>query len=248
MILLALAFLATALLYSAAGFGGGSTYTALLVLGGVDYRAVPIVSLLCNILVVSLGTWRFARAGHLDWRRMWPLGVTSVPAAWLGGRLMMGESLFVGLLGTTLLAAGLLTLWQPAWQRAGPPVAAGRWVEPLAGAVLGLAAGVVGIGGGIFLAPLLYMLRWGPPKRIAAACAAFILVNSIAGLSGQASKGLGTVGAVIGEHWLLYPAVALGGIVGATLGSGRLDPKWVRVLTALLILYVAAKLLMRLVG
>jgi uncharacterized membrane protein YfcA len=92
------------------------------------------------------------------------------------------------------------------------------------------------------------MLRWGPPKRIAAACAAFILVNSIAGLAGQASKGLGTVGAVIGEHWLLYPAVALGGIVGATLGSGRLDPKWVRVLTALLILYVAAKLLMRLVG
>jgi uncharacterized membrane protein YfcA len=248
MILLALAFLATALLYSAAGFGGGSTYTALLVLGGVDYRAVPIVSLLCNILVVSLGTWRFARAGHLDWRRMWPLGVTSVPAAWLGGRLMIGESLFVGLLGATLLAAGLLMLWQPSWQRDGPPVAAGRWAEPLAGAVLGLAAGVVGIGGGIFLAPLLYMLRWGPPKRIAAACAAFILVNSIAGLAGQASKGLGTVGAVIGEHWLLFPAVALGGLVGATLGSGRLDPKWVRLLTALLILYVAAKLLMRLGG
>jgi uncharacterized membrane protein YfcA len=248
MILLALAFLATALLYSAAGFGGGSTYTALLVLGGVDYRAVPVVSLLCNVVVVSLGTWRFARAGHLDWRRMWPLCVTSVPAAWLGGRLMIGETLFVALLGTTLLAAGLLMLWQPAWQREGPPVAAGRWVEPLAGAVLGFAAGVVGIGGGIFLAPLLYMLRWGPPKRIAAACAAFILVNSIAGLAGQASKGLGAVGAVIGEHWLLFPAVAFGGIVGATLGSGRLDPKWVRVLTALLILYVAAKLLMRVGG
>jgi uncharacterized membrane protein YfcA len=245
-ILLAVAFLATALLYSAAGFGGGSTYTALLVLGGVDYRTVPIVSLLCNVVVVSLGTWRFAHAGHLDWRRMWPLCVTSVPAAWLGGRLMIGETLFVALLGTTLLAAGLLMLWQPAWQREGPPLAASRWVEPTAGGVLGFAAGVVGIGGGIFLAPLLYMLRWGPPKRIAAACAAFILVNSLAGLVGQASKGLGTVGAVVGEHMLLFPAVALGGIVGASLGSGRLDPKWVRVLTALLILYVAAKLLMRL--
>jgi uncharacterized membrane protein YfcA len=246
MILLALLFLGTALLYSAAGFGGGSTYTALLVLGGVDYRAVPIVSLLCNVIVVSVGTWRFARSGHLDWRRAWPLFVTSVPAAWLGGRLVIGEMLFVGLLGVSLLIAGLLMLWQPRWQREAAPVASQRWVEPVAGAGLGFVAGVVGIGGGIFLAPLLYLLRWAPPKRIAATCAAFILVNSIAGLAGQASKGLGAVGAVVGEHALLFPAVAVGGMIGAWLGSDRLDPKWVRILTALLILYVAARLLMRL--
>jgi uncharacterized protein len=248
MIWLALLFFATALLYSAAGFGGGSTYTALLVLAAVDYRAVPIVSLLCNILVVSVGTWRFARAGHLDWRKAWPLFVTSVPAAWLGGRLMIGETLFVGLLAGLLLVAGLLMLWQPRWQRVAQPVATQRWIEPLAGALLGFAAGVVGIGGGIFLAPLLYLLRWASPKRIAATCAAFILVNSIAGLVGQASKGLGTVGAVIGDYWLLFPAVAVGGTIGASLGSDRLDPKWVRILTAILILYVAVKLAMRLAG
>jgi uncharacterized membrane protein YfcA len=246
MIVLALLFFATALLYSAAGFGGGSTYTALLVLGGVDYRAVPVVSLLCNIIVVSVGTWRFARGGHLDWRRAWPLFVTSVPAAWLGGRLAIGETLFVGFLGASLLVAGLLMLWQPAWQRSGEPLAAARWVEPVAGAGLGFAAGVVGIGGGIFLAPLLYLLRWGPPKRIAATCAAFILVNSLAGLAGQAGKGLGAAGMVIGEHALLFPAVALGGTIGAWFGSDRLDSKWVRILTALLILYVAARLLLRL--
>ena len=248
MTILAALFFATALLYSAAGFGGGSTYTALLVLSAVDYRAVPIVSLLCNVTVVSVGTWRFARGGHLDWRRAWPLFVTSVPAAWLGGRMVVGEMLFVGLLGASLLVAGLLMLWQPAWQREGEPATVQRWVEPVAGAGLGFAAGVVGIGGGIFLAPLLYLLRWGPPKRIAATCAAFILVNSIAGLAGQASKGLGAVGAVVGEHWLLFPAVAAGGMIGAWLGSDRIDAKWVRVLTVLLVLYVAARLLLRLVA
>jgi uncharacterized membrane protein YfcA len=249
-IALAALFFATALLYSVAGFGGGSTYTALLVLTGVDYRVVPIVSLLCNVIVVGVGTWRFARGGHFDGRRAWPLFVASIPAAWLGGRLMIGEMLFVGLLGASLLVAGLLMLWQPAAEIEGQSEAASaaarRWVEPVAGAGLGFVAGVVGIGGGIFLAPLLYLLRWGPPKRIAATCAAFILVNSLAGLAGQASKGLGAVGAVAGEHALLFPAVAAGGMIGAWLGSDRLDPKWVRILTALLILYVAARLLLRL--
>lgn len=239
------AFFVTALLYAAAGFGGGSTYTALLVLADTDVRAVPVISLMCNILVVTVGTWRFARAGHLDWQRSWPLFVLSVPAAWLGGRLMIGETLFVGLLALSLLVAGLLMLWQPYWQRetAAPPRA--RWIEPAAGGVLGFLAGVVGIGGGIFLAPLLYMLRWGAPRAIAATCAAFILVNSISGLAGQASKGLGAAGAVMADHALLFPAVLVGGFVGSSVGANRIDPKWVRVLTALLILYVAVRLGLR---
>lgn len=244
MILLALLFFATAMLYGAAGFGGGSTYTALLVLGQVDYRAVPILSLLCNVIVVSVGTWRFAKGGHFDWRRAWPLFVTSVPAAWLGGRLVIAEGLFTGLLGAALLVGGLAMLWQPALQRAAAPRSSSRWVEPIAGAGLGFLAGLVGIGGGIFLAPLLYLLRWGAPKRIAATCAAFILVNSLAGLAGQASKGLGAVVAVAGEHWALFPAVAAGGMIGATLGATRIDARWVRLLTAALILFVAARLLL----
>lgn len=242
MIGLALAFFVTALLYAIAGFGGGSTYTALLVLAGTDYRAVPILSLACNILVVSVGTWRFARAGHLDWRRVWPLFVTSVPAAWLGGRLVVEKDLFVGLLAGSLLVAGLTMLWQPYWKRDITPEPGPRWIEPVAGGGLGFLAGVVGIGGGIFLAPLLYLLRWDAPRRIAATCAAFILVNSISGLAGQASKGLGAAAAVIGEHGLLFPAVLVGGILGASLGSRRIEPQWVRIVTALLILYVAVRL------
>ena len=242
MIALALAFFITAALYAIAGFGGGSTYTALLWLGGVDYRAIPILSLACNILVVTVGTWRFARAGHFDWRRAWPLFVTSVPAAWLGGRLVVERELFIGLLAGSLLVAGLTMLWQPYWKREIEPAPGPRWIEPVAGGGLGFLAGVVGIGGGIFLAPLLYVLRWDSPRRIAATCAAFILVNSISGLAGQASKGLGAAAAVIGDHGLLFPAVLLGGMLGASLGSRRIDPKWVRIVTALLILYVAVRL------
>lgn len=248
MIGLALAFFVTALLYAIAGFGGGSTYTALLVLAGTDYRAVPILSLACNILVVSVGTWRFARAGHLDWRRVWPLFVTSIPAAWLGGRLVVEKDLFVGLLAGSLLVAGLVMLWQPYWKRDITPEPGPRWIEPVAGGGLGFLAGVVGIGGGIFLAPLLYLLRWDGPRRIAATCAAFILVNSIAGLAGQASKGVGTTAAVLGEHGLLFPAVLLGGLLGAGLGARRIEPQWVRIVTALLILYVAGRLGIEVVG
>ena len=242
MIELAAAFFVTALLYAIAGFGGGSTYTALLVLAKTDFRAVPIVSLACNILVVSVGTWRFARAGHLDGKRAWPLFVTSVPAAWIGGSLHIPRQVFLGLLAASLLVAGLVMLWQPMWKRDVAPEPGPRWIEPVAGGALGLLAGGVGIGGGIFLAPLLYLLRWDAPKRIAATCAAFILVNSIAGLAGQASKGIAAVGAVLGEHALLFPAVVAGGIIGAGLGARTIAPYWVRIVTAVLILYVAITL------
>jgi hypothetical protein len=246
---LAALFLLTALLYGAAGFGGGSTYNALLVLAGTDYRAVPVVALACNILVVTVGSWRFSRSGHVDWRRIWPLLVLSVPFAWLGGRLVVAEMFFVGLLAASLLAAGLLMLWQPLWEKEAPGAARSLWLEPVAGGALGFLAGMVGIGGGIFLAPLLYMLRWGPPKAIAGTCAVFILANSLSGLAGQLVKGSDGAGAAaLAAHWPLFPAVLVGGLIGSTLGSGRLHPKYVRILTALLILYVAVRLAIRFYG
>lgn len=241
-------FFVTALLYGAVGFGGGSTYSALLVLGGADYRAVPVVALACNIIVASAGSWRFARSGHVDWRRIWPFFALSIPFAWVGGRLVVAETVFVGLLAVSLLAAGLLMLWQPLWQREGPPRIASRWVEPAAGGALGFVAGLVGIGGGIFLAPLLYVLRWGSPRAIAGTCAVFILANSISGLAGQLAKGAADFGHLLAAYWPLCPAVLAGGLIGASLGSRRIDPRYVRILTALLILYVAVRLAIRFYG
>lgn len=243
---LAALFFVTALLYGAAGFGGGSTYNALLVLAGADYRSVPVIALACNILVVAIGSWQFARSGHVEWRRIWPLFVLSIPFAWLGGRLAVSEIVFVGLLAVSLLAAGLLMLWQPLWEKEAPIGRRSLWLEPVAGGALGFLAGIVGIGGGIFLAPLLYMLRWAPPKAIAGTCAVFILANSLAGLAGQLAKG--SSAEALAAYWPLFPAVLIGGLIGSTLGSSRLDPKYVRILTALLILYVAVRLAIRFYG
>jgi uncharacterized membrane protein YfcA len=240
--LLALFFFITALLYAAAGFGGGSTYNALLVLAGTDYRAVPIIALSCNILVVSVGSWRFARAGHVDWRRIWPLFAASVPLSWVGGRLHVPEMLFVGLLAVSLFAAALLMLFQRRQDDEPPQQRRRVWLEPVIGGALGLLSGVVGIGGGIYLAPILHLLRWGEARAIAGTCAVFILVNSIAGLAGQLGK-WGSVGiGILSEHWLLLPAVLVGGAIGSALGSDWLAPRRVRTLTAILVLYASVRL------
>jgi uncharacterized membrane protein YfcA len=244
--ILAALFLITAFLYAAAGFGGGSTYNALLVLAGTDYRVIPILSLSCNIIVVSAGSWRFARSGHVAWRRIWPLFAASVPLSWLGGRLAVPEKVFVGLLAISLLAAGLLMLLRRDTGDPAPPEHPRRWLEPVIGGGLGLLSGIVGIGGGIYLAPILHLLRWGNARAIAGTSAVFILVNSIAGLAGQFGKGAGVDGmATLTAHWMLFPAVLLGGSVGSAVGSDWLPPKYLRILTALLVLYAAARLFLR---
>lgn len=245
MLALALTFFVTALLYATVGFGGGSTYSALLVLARTDYHAIPVIALLCNLVVVTIGSWRFARAGEVPWRRIWPLFTLSVPLAWLGGRLPVAQILFVGLLAASLIIAGLAMLWQ----RRPPPddsVTAPSWREPVIGGVLGLLAGIVGIGGGIFLAPVLHLMRWGGARAIAGTCAVFILVNSLAGLAGQLAKS-GAVGmaATVGAHWLLFPAVAVGGLTGSMIGAGPLKARHVAVVTALLVLYVGGQLALR---
>ena len=245
---LALLFAVTALLYAAVGLGGGSTYNALLVLSGVDFALLPVIALCCNILVVSGGTARFSAAGHIPWRRVWPIFAVSVPMAWLGGRLPVSELVFAGLLGGSLLFAGasLLVPGPPVDAGSAPAPASRRWLGPASGGGAGLLAGIVGIGGGIFLAPVLHLTRWGHAKAIAGTCSAFILVNSIAGLGGQVTKlnDLGRLGE-LKDYWPLFPAVLVGGQAGSLLGSRFLSSLLLRRLTAVLVLYVAARLLWR---
>lgn len=244
---LAFLFFITALLYASVGFGGGSTYNALLVLSDVDHRVLPAVALTCNIAVVLGGTFRFWRSGHLRAGRLLPFLATSVPAAWAGGRLPVSETVFIGVLSTALLASGLHLLFDR-----GDPVTEkrsyqGRTLPLLIGLILGLVAGIAGIGGGIFLAPVLYHLRWGRPREIAAAASLFILVNSVSGLIGQMMKlaAAEETTALLG-YWPLLPAVIIGGQIGSHLASGSLPPVFIRRATAVLVLFVAVRLFLRL--
>lgn len=251
LILIAALFLLVAAAYSSAGFGGGSTYNALLMLSGMDFRLVPAIALSCNILVVCGGVYHYWRAGALSGRALWPFIVLSVPMAWLGGRLPVSEQLFTALLGFSLLLAAVQMVLKPAAATAAPVRTGPRYwliAAPLGGTI-GLLAGVTGIGGGIFLAPMIYLLRLAPARSVAGITSGYILVNSVAGLAGQMMKmdGFSPLGGWL-QSWPLFVAVVIGGQAGSRLGAYHLPESWIRRLTALLIFYVALRLIWRWLG
>jgi uncharacterized membrane protein YfcA len=251
LLMLAGLFLIVALAYSMVGFGGGSTYNALMILSGMDYRVVPVIALTCNVLVVAGGVYHYTRAGSLSVSKLAPFVVFSIPMAWLGGRLPVSEQTFVGLLGISLLLAALQMLVNTpgsgARTKTGPP---GYWLvaAPVGGAI-GLLAGITGIGGGIFLAPVIHLLRMVPPRAVAGVTSGFILLNSIAGIAGQLMK---AGGASPTREWMqawpLFLAVVIGGQVGSRIGAYHLSETWLKRLTAVLMLYVAVRLIWRWVG
>jgi uncharacterized protein len=238
---LAALFLLVALVYASVGFGGGSTYTALLGLWGIDYTLIPIVSLLCNIIVVSGGVWRFQRAGLIDWRAVLPLLLVSAPLAFVGGLLPLKQWLFLLILGGALLASCIALLVQTDnWRPRKMPKPALLGIS----AVIGLLAGLSGIGGGIFMAPVLHLIRWAEAQRIAAFASVYILVNSIAGAAGQLVKNDPAVfGGVLESYWPMMLAVLFGGHIGGMLGLRLFSPRILRRMTALLVGYVAVRLL-----
>jgi uncharacterized membrane protein YfcA len=243
---LALLFFATAALCAAVGFGGGSTYNALLVLADTDYSVLPSIALLCNVIVVTGGVWQYRRSGDLSLTFALPFVALSIPMAWLGGRVPIEQDTFVLFLGLSLLAAGL-AMWvqSPEPKKAGSGSSGVDWLVgvPVGGAI-GLLSGMVGIGGGIFLAPLLHLLRLAEPKRIAATSSFFIMVNSIAGLTGQTMK-QGTTAHLdrLTDYAWLFAAVLIGGQIGSRLSTRALSGQVVKRLTAVLVLYVAGRLL-----
>ncbi len=237
-----LLFFLIALLYSSVGFGGGSSYLAILTLYDLKFGFLRVVSLLCNIVVVSNGSFQFFRKGFLDFKKMIPLVLASVPMAFLGGKMPIKEQTFFIILGITLLIAAI-TLW---FQGTIPKISTIQktdklWVNLTIGGFIGLISGLVGIGGGIFLSPLLYFLKWDEPKKIAATASFFILVNSIAGLLGQMNASFFEM------NWLLVfflmASVAVGGLIGSYLGTQKLSSTIIRKATAVLIGYVSYTIL-----
>lgn len=240
---LAAGFFVTALLYASVGFGGGSTYSALLALSGLDYRLLPLISLACNIVVVTGSSIRFARAGLTPWKKALVIVALGAPASFAGGLTPIKEATFLTLLGGGLVLTSLTMLIPVRKKADGTPTMASRWMS-LAAAPLGYFAGLVGIGGGIFLAPLLHLVRWHEARGIAATASLFILVNSLFGLAGQLLKnGPGLFGAAIEAGLPLLVAVVIGGQIGSLLAARLLPPQWIRWLTALLVLVVGVRLL-----
>ena len=247
MFYMALAFAAVAFLYASVGFGGGSTYTAILIESGLRYELIPPISLLCNIVVVSGGVLHFARAGHLNLRFAVPLVITSIPAAFLGGYVHIEETGFLATLGIALLAAGVLMLLDRRWgSQTGASRSLGMSARLVVGAILGALAGITGIGGGIYLAPVLHLLRLADAKTVAASCSLFILVNSVAGLAGHLSKLGSQIDVLLNMSYLALPvAVLIGGQFGSLIGANRLPAAPIRRLTGLVILIVSVRLLWR---
>ena len=237
------AFFLAALLYASVGFGGGSTYNALLALAGVDYRILPLIALSCNIVVVAGSTIRFARAGVTPWRGALMLTAIAAPAAFLGGLTPIGEGPFLTILGASLLLTAA-TMFLPVAKSEGASKKAAPLVL-LAAVPLGYLAGLVGIGGGIFLAPVLHLARWNSARAIAATASLFILINSLFGLAGQIIKGgEGRFLAAFDFGLPLIVAVAIGGQIGSLLALKFLPQRWIRWGTAFLTAWVGARLLL----
>jgi uncharacterized membrane protein YfcA len=238
--LIALFFL-VALVYSMAGFGGGSSYLALLVLFAAPMALVPPLALICNLTVVSVGSWRFIRDGHFQWRRLFPFLITSIPFAYLGGCVVIDKRVFLFLLSGSLLCAGVNMLFVGRRDDVEASVAPERlwkWGLP-AGGLLGGVSGLVGIGGGIFLSPLLHTLRWGNAKRIAGSASVFIFVNSLSGLAGQLTKPMDS--ALLIEYLALPVAALAGGLLGSFWSSRKFSYVVVQRVTAVLVLYASVR-------
>ena len=248
MILLAILFLVTAILYSSVGFGGGSTYLALLLIWGVPYFIFPVIALSCNIIVVSGNCFNYIRAGNLNLKLLIPYLIGSIPLAFIGGSLPIEKKIFEILLFVVLLIAGilLLTNFKSYDDRAESYKKIPLYISIFIGAVLGFISGVVGIGGGIFLSPILFLLKAARPKHIVTTASMFILINSISGVFGQLTKN--EVLLEIHNYWYLLLAVFIGGQVGNYLNLKIFKTRILALLTAFLVLFVAVRMGMRLSG
>lgn len=236
--LLTLGVFVVAFLYSSVGHAGASGYIAVMSLMGLAPASIKPTALALNILVATIGSWQFWRAGHFSMRLFWPIALLSVPCAWIGGYVALPGHVFQKLVGVVLLSSAVRFVVSPPPEQepTEPPrigaVAIGGWI--------GLLSGLTGTGGGIFLTPVLLFLHWARAKNAAAVSALFILVNSIAGLAGNVTS----TGQFPDFAFVLLVAAGIGGTIGSHLGSRRFDPALIKRLLAAVLLIAGTKLLL----
>ena len=242
MILLAILFFITAVMYSSVGFGGGSTYLALLLIWDVPYFIFPVIALFCNIIVVSGNCFNYIKSGNFNSKLLLPYLIGSIPLSYLGGSLEIEKYFFEMLLFFVLVLAGIMLLinFKSYDDKESSYKKIPKIISVLIGGVLGFISGTVGIGGGIFLSPILFLLRASKPKYIVTAASLFILVNSISGIIGQLTKNF--VITEVLNFWYLIALVFIGGQLGNYLNLKIFPTRILALITASLVLLVAIRM------
>lgn len=244
LVLLCLGFFVVATLYSSVGFGGGSSYLALLAIFLTAFFPIRSIALICNLVVVSGSTFLYFKHGHAKLKDFLPFVVTSIPFAFLGASFRLSERVFFIILGCSLIFSALALAYQTSVsiEKTEPTKKYPKWFSYLIGGAIGLLSGLVGIGGGIFLAPILNHLNWDRSIKIAALASFFILVNSISGVAGLILAG--TLDLPWKETLILSGTVLLGGQLGIRLSLKKLSSKGIKRVTALLVLIVGIRVLL----
>ena len=242
MLILSILFFITSILYSSVGFGGGSTYLALLLIWDIPYYIFPVIALFCNIIVVTGNSINYVRAGNHNIKSLLPFLIGSIPFAFFGGTLTIYKRIFEFLLFLVLTTAGFLLLVNnKAYDDKRIIIKKISYFSSIfIGSILGLISGIVGIGGGIFLSPILFLLKADKPKNIVTSASIFILINSISGIFGQLTKER-----VINEflsYWPLFIAVFIGGLLGNYLNLKIFSSRILALLTSLLVIFVAMRM------
>lgn len=240
---LILFFLIIAFVYASVGFGGGSSYLAVLALYALPFQEIRLTALLCNIIVVTGGVIIYVRKGQVNWRKILPLALVSIPMAYVGARMKLSQDMFLIILGISLLLAAVL-LWLKTRQNNDIVIVERRYdiaKDAVLGGAIGFLSGMVGIGGGIFLSPLLNLMKWDTPKKIAATASVFILVNSISGIAGQLSRLPADINFT--RIGFLCVAVFIGGQIGSNMGAIKFNQLVVRRITALLVFIAGIEVL-----
>ena len=246
MIILSILFFVTAILYASVGFGGGSTYLALMLIWDIPYYIFPVIALMCNIFVVSGNSFNYIKAGNLNLKLLIPYLIGSIPLAFIGGSLPIEKNIFENFLFIVLAIAGLLLLInfksyddnESTYRNI--PI----FISILIGGILGFISGVVGIGGGIFLSPILFLIKAAKPKHIVTAASLFIFINSISGVIGQLTKNI--VLSDISNYWYLFLVVIIGGHIGNFLNLKIFPTRLLALVTSLLVLFVAIRMCIKL--
>ena len=242
MIILPILFFITAILYSSVGFGGGSTYLALLLIWDIPYYIFPVIALLCNIIVVSGNSFNYIRAGNHNFKLLLPFLIGSVPLAFFGGTLKIDKDNFEILLFFVLSIAGILLLINNKSYESNNLIIKrlNFIISLMIGSILGLISGIVGIGGGIFLSPILFLLKAEKPKIIVTTASLFILINSISGILGQLTKE--NIISELSNYIPLFISVFIGGLLGNYLNLKIFTSRVLAIITSLLVIFVSVRM------